>query len=150
MITVGPATTEALSFIGANLNDDDRREMEALTLMPTELVAASHKGEHASVAYHNKLPAAAFGFSVFMGSTWSAWMFGTGKSWRCVPEITEKFHEGCEVAKSLGCKRLEIRSIEGHLTAQGWMENSLGFSKACELPNFGLSGETFILFERKL
>ena len=150
MITVKPATIGALSLIGANLNDADRREIEALTATPSELVAAGHTGEHSSVAYYNGQPAAAFGFSPFMGSTWSAWMFGTVKSWRCVPAITAHFHVGCDIARSQGCKRLELRSIEGHLTAQSWLENHLGFKRACVMPAFGLRGETFILFERVL
>lgn len=148
MIEVLHATPELLSVVGSNLNEDDKREIEALSDLPTEIVTATHTGEWSRVATYKGDPVAAFGFSPFMGATWSAWMFGTDASWRAVPKITEEFHRYFEIITGLGCRRVEIRSIHDHHNAHSWIENSLGCTKTATFPNFGRGGETFIMFER--
>jgi len=133
-----------------HLNDNDLRELTAQMEYPPELACAAHTGDESVVAWHKGKPIAAFGFSLIIANCWSAWMFGTSRSYRAVPAITEYFHANLPRAKAMGVGRFEARSIEGHTRAHSWLQNSLGFTPAAPLKNFGRNNETFILFERVL
>ena len=147
-IVIKLATPRDMSHIGMNLNAADKAEAQGLVDLPLELVAAAHTGDWCYTAWYKGEPVCGFGISPMMASCWSAWLFGTKDSRRVIPQVTKFFNSMIETMEEIGVGRLEARSLEGHTIAQRWLTNNMGFTKACDLPNFGLNGQTYQLYER--
>lgn len=91
-------------------------------------------------------PACAFGYQPFSVSVWVAWAWGTSRMIRTIPAVTPFMLAHGEKLIGIGVRRVEARTIEGHVTAQKWLAR-LGCRKRCDLPDYGRSGETFELWD---
>lgn len=117
----------------------------------TEVAAMCVYGSpgYAWIAYINEEPAACFGVaegSPLQPHLRSAWAWGTDKFKRAAPAMTRFCLE--EWPRRLiadGVTRVEIRSIEDHDLAHKWL-SALRAHKEADMPNYGVSGETFTLW----
>jgi len=149
-IEIRPGTLRDVSFIAANMRDEDWREIHASGPMDDRAEAGimCHiASEFSWTAWIKDDPVCAFGFARSgLPWVWSAWAFGTDRMKRAVPAVT-RF--GRETASRLlleaGARRCEIRSIADHDLAHRWLQG-LGAHLECELPGYGRNGETFVLY----
>lgn len=98
-------------------------------------------------------PRAAFGISALSDRQphmRTAWAWGTDRFRRCVPEITRHMRTWPARLYADGVTRVEVRSLKDHDLAHIWL-SGLGARRECEMPGYGVNGETFELwsFARK-
>lgn len=144
-------TLRDMTYIGANLRDEDRRE--TLCQLPAGMMGSSAlAGIYNTltpgwdwIAYLNGQPAAAFGFQPMTTPVWQAWALGTRAMTRVIPAITRWCWSQEQRLIDAGVRRVEARSIEGHDQAHRWLER-LGCSRVCALPDHGRDGELFYLY----
>lgn len=150
-IEIIPATMADVTYIGANMREQDRRELFcqlAGRISASSAVAAifaSCPPDWSWVATHDGNPAAAFGFAPYTAATWCGWAFGTVRLRRCIPAITRFCKAQEDRLIEAGCRRLEVRTIHDHDVSHQWLAG-LGAVKVCDLPDFGTNGEEFQLW----
>lgn len=150
-VLIAPATLRDVTYIAANMRDEDRREL--LCQMPdgttlTEAAVAMHAAMMPGFAWTAALdgvPACAFGYQAFSTPVWVAWAWGTKRMVRTIPAVTPFMLAQGERLIGLGCRRVEARTLKGHGTAQRWLAR-LGCTWRCDLEDFGRGGETFELW----
>lgn len=143
------ANLRDLSYIASRLREDDRQEAEA-QIGPVHFIdfAAMHLRDRAYVVLLDGNPEAAFGAGRIMGQhLWAAWSWGGPRMARCLPAIT-RFVRADMVPDLLeqSAWRVEARALASHTGARLWLPR-MGATERCELPNYGVNGETFILYE---
>lgn len=149
MISIVPGTLRDLSFITSRLREDDRLEAEAL-IGPFHYIdlAAAHLRDVVYVALDDGNPIAAFGANRFIGNhLWVAWSWGSDEIAKAVPAITRCVRK--QMIPELiayGAHRVEARALASHTMARRWLK-LMGATERCELPMFGIKGETFVLFD---
>ena len=149
MITFEPANLRDVSWIAANMRAADKQEIYCQLAEGTsaEIVARLSllEGE-AWTVFHNGLPMAAFGFHPATHGILTAWAFGRDGMERCIPAIT-RFVFTCKVPEWLreGVRRIEVRTIETHVSAHRWLE-AAGAERVCALDEWGRNGERFLLY----
>ncbi|MER8863238.1 hypothetical protein NKI19_05890 [Mesorhizobium sp. M0751] len=143
-----PATLRDLSYIAANLRPEDRAEIDCQfdDWSPALLALTALQG-FAYVAELDGNPEAGFGAAEQRSGLWIAWSWGTRRTRRCVPGITEFFHAvlGPEVA-ARGAWRVEARALAANDLALRWLAR-LGATQRCRLPGYGRNGEDFLLYD---
>jgi hypothetical protein len=148
IVRIIPATLRDLSYIAANLRPEDRAEIDCQLdhWSPTLLALTALQG-FASVAELDGNPEAGFGAAEQRSGLWIAWSWGTRRMKRCVPGITEFFHQvlGPEVA-ARGAWRVEARALAANELALRWLAR-LGAVQRCLLPGYGRNGEDFFLYD---
>jgi hypothetical protein len=96
------------------------------------------------IAWVSGMPVAAIGIMPCWHGVWSPWCFGTDDFHHAKLVLTRL---GKRViipyARLEGARRLEVRSIEGHANAQGWLEKCFGCHREATHPNYGRDGQTF-------
>lgn len=137
-----------LTYIAANIRPHDWREIAAQLpegATPTQAAAISFAAGRSWVATWDGQPVAGFGISPISTAVLSIWAWGTNDMLRAVPSIT-RYVDGPLVKEwdRLGINRVEARSIADHHAAHRWLR-ALGWTEAA-CPEFGRSGEDFILF----
>lgn len=156
MIEIIPATIREYSYIAAHVREQDRQELWCqLPEGASSYEVAMHSlsgAMHAYTATYRGNPTAAFGFSPtsLCGSVYSAWLWGTENVPKVVPRIGR--YSWTIVAPMLvkdGVRRLEVRSIAGHLEAHRWLAG-LGAQHEAKLIDYGRNGEAFELFAWRL
>jgi hypothetical protein len=90
-------------------------------------------------------PACAFGFQPFNVCVWTAWAFGTRRMIRAIPAVTAHCIAQEQRLIDLGARRVEVRTMQGHDIAQGWLTR-LGCRHIADLPGAGRDNETFELW----
>jgi len=149
VITIVPGTFRDLSFIASRLREDDRREAEAM-IGPVHYIdlAAMHLRDVVYVALNDGNPVAAFGANRIIGKhLWAAWSWGSDGIGKAVPAITRFVrNEMIPELISYGAHRVEARALASHTMARKWLK-MMGATERCELPMFGIGGETFVLFD---
>lgn len=152
-VEIRPGTCRDLCFIAANLRDEDRREIFASAVLESATEAAmlswySSGPDWCWTAWLDNQPQAAFGISAvshFQRHMRSAWAWGTDRFKRCVPAITRQAQKCPALLLAEGVTRVEVRSLQGHDLAHKWL-SGLGARKECDLPEYGVNGETFELW----
>lgn len=146
-VEIVTATIRDLSYICANLCDEDRIELECQ--WPADIDPAAFSGLHMAgsqwCATLDGQPVQAFGVipSTPAGNVLIAWAFGTRSRRRAIPAVT-RFMLGLVPGWiECGVTRVEARAIVGHLTAGRWLR-VLGASEV-PLPCWGRNGEDFTL-----
>ena len=127
-VEIKRATLRDVCFVAAHMRAEDRREALCQFAPGTtmlELAASSHGGSGlVYCAWYRGSPVAAFGAAPasHAGTVWSAWLFGTNKLARAIPEIG-RFGLDTLSARLIeeGVRRVEVRSIEGHDIAHAWL-----------------------------
>lgn len=153
-VSIAPGTIRDVTYVAANLRDEDRREI----LATVDLDCASRAGwlswavsgpDWCWTAQIDGQPVVAFGIgegSPFQPQIRTAWAFGTERLRRVVPAITRFAKE--EWPKRLipiGVRRVEIRSIADHDVAHRWLE-AIGARRECVMRSYGVHGEDFALW----
>jgi hypothetical protein len=143
-----PATLRDLSYIGANLRQEDRLEIDAqLPGWTPSTLAAGHMVGMAFVVEWKGNPEAAFGYAEQRQGLWIAWSWGTRRMWRCVPAILDFYlHHAGPAVIDAGAWRVEARMLSGNVMAERFLV-AMGATRRCELPGFGVHGEEFILWD---
>jgi len=150
-VRIGLATIRDVSYILAHLRPGDLDEIMCQLpdgVAPVDLAAAHVNFGRSWVAYHNDIPAMAFGVQpmTLAGNAYNAWAFGTRRAKGVLREVV-RF--GCDVIVPAwigdGVSRIEARSLGTHSIAHRWMV-ALGAEHACDLPLWGRDGEAFKLF----
>lgn len=150
-VRIEPANLRDCTYIGANLRDEDRREI--MCQLPAGItgavmaasVLAGVPEDWTWVASVDGQPAAVFGFQPYTVPVWLAWAWGTRHLPRAMPAITRWCWSQEQRLLDAGVMRLEARSIEGHHQAHRWLE-ALGCKRVCDLPDHGRNGELFHLY----
>ena len=149
---IRPATMRDITYIGANLREDDRRELKASCALDSYTAIAGLSlqvsGEWAWCSWYKDQPIAAFGVapgSFINPHVWSAWAFGTDRFKRAVPEITRFMLAQQKQIRQAGCRRLEVRSLCGHDIASKWLL-AMGANHEGVLRKWGAGGEDFNLW----
>lgn len=138
-----------LSYIAANIRDEDRTEAEA-QFGPIHYIdmATAHMRDRAYVVTVDGNPEAAFGAARLVGDhLWVAWSWGTNRIHRAVPIIT-RFVRDSMVPDLIeqGAWRVEARALASHTGARRWLSR-MGATERCSLPQYGRNGEDFILYD---
>ena len=140
-----------ITYIGANLREQDRLELKASCALDSySLMAALAFSASPGWAwtYWENQPVAAFGVSPGYYATphiWTGWAFGTDRFRRAVPEMTRFMLGKQEQIRQAGCRRLEVRSLAGHDIADKWL-SSMGAKQEGVLRKWGAGGEDFNLW----
>lgn len=150
-VRIEPANLRDCTYIGANLREEDRREI--MCQLPDDVSGAAMAASvfagapepWTRIASLDGQPVAAFGFMPFTVPVWLAWAWGTKLLPRVAPAITRWCWEEEQQLLELGVRRVEVRTIEGHHQAHRWLE-SLGCKRVCDLPDHGRNGELFHLY----
>ena len=150
-VEIRPATLRDCTFVAANMRDQDHRELTAIldeSRVSLGALCFLSAPDTSWCAWLDGSPIAAFGFSpgVMPHTCWSAWAYGTKRMRRAIPAISR--HGQRVVAPMLidrGVLRVEVRSIADHDIAHQWLAG-LGAAPECRLEDYGLNGETFILY----
>ena len=151
-VEIKPAALRDVCFVAAHMREADRREALCQVAPGTsmlEIAAASHGGSGlVYCAWYRGSPVAAFGAAPasHAGTVWSAWLFGTKKLARAIPEIG-RFGLGTLSIRLIeeGVRRLEVRSIDGHDIAHAWLAR-LGARREARMHDYGRGGEAFTLW----
>jgi hypothetical protein len=148
------ANVRDLTFILANLRDEDRQEVVAHlgAFHNYNLAVSCLQAGPAFVAYTKQdQPAFAFGAAHYSPTTVSAWAYGTKKAWRVLPAVT-RFVLGplASDLRDKGYRYAEARALMINTPALQWMQEHLGAKILTELYGFGTMGEAFVLLRRKL
>jgi len=142
------ANLRDLSYIAANLRPADKAEIDCQHpgWTPAALALASLNGP-AFVVELSGNPEAAFGAVEQRQGLWIVWAWGTRRMGRCVPAI-KRFGRGVLLPELIarGACRGEARALATHGSAHTLLRH-LGATQRCELPCFGIGGETFLLFD---
>lgn len=150
-ISIIPACVRDVTWIAANMREQDRREIRALIGDEASLSQAAGamlqgSPDHAFVATLRGEPVAAVGVMRHAAHLGSAWAFGTDKTKRVIPALTRW---GVEHWKPRmldeGFSRVEVRTIIDHDLSHQWLER-LGFKRECIVRGYGLRGEAFVQF----
>jgi len=150
-VRIEPANLRDCTYIGANLRPEDRREvmcqvpegMYGSTVLGSMLEALSP--EWTRIASVDGQPAVLFGFQFVTAPVWQSFALGTSRPPRAIPAITRWCWDQEQRLIDAGVRRVEARSIEGHVTAHRWLER-LGCQRVCDLPDSGRNGELFHLY----
>jgi len=142
-----PIEREPLLHIAQNMRPWDR--VEIMATRPNEDLEGMCDGilamsEFAGIAWRDGKPIAAIGAMSFWHGVWHPWCFGT-EAFRTVSILLTRFGQRAIIpaVKAQGGRRMEVRSIEGHLDAQAWLERAFGATREATHPAFGKGGETF-------
>ncbi|MEX3008350.1 hypothetical protein [Hoeflea sp. TYP-13] len=149
MITIEPANLRDVSYVAANLRAWDREEIYCqlpLGTKPEAIAAHSLAVGEAWTAFYKGLPMAAFGFQTISAGVLTGWAYGRDGMERCIPAIT-RFVFTYKVPEWLeaGITRIEVRTIETHVSAHRWLE-AAGAERICALDQWGRDGERFHLY----
>lgn len=150
-LTIEELNIRDLTYILANLRDDDQKELDALfpdnvaADIRTIITAGYCMQGYAYVAKIYDQPVCAFGVSV-NGTVGSGWAFGTNRLWRVIPGVSHFCwnHISHQLVNAY-LNRLEVRPMAGHRTAIAWLKK-LGFKHDCTLDMYGNNGQDFELF----
>ncbi len=150
MIVIAPAHLRDVSFVTANMREQDRRELfcqwsdkNTETFARTVVDCTPH---HRYAAFENGNPVAVFGVTYQHPGLWGGWAYGTRHMRRAVPTVTRYV---CNVLGpklfASGANRVEVRTLVDHDIAHRWLE-CLGAVRECVMPEYGKNGETFVLY----
>lgn len=153
-VEIVPGSLRDISFIAANMREQDRREIFATAMLgsATDAAAISFYGsgpDWSWTAWLDGQPVGAFGVgrgSPLQPHIRHAWAYGTGRFRRVVPAITRFVRsEWPDRLFIEGVTRLEARSISDHDVAHRWLAG-LGAKREAEMRGYGVNGETFELW----
>jgi hypothetical protein len=152
-VTIKPATLRDVSFIAANLRQQDRREIMATVAVHNVWAAviglAASDTSQAWCAWLDGQPVGIAGFSVpipLQPHIGQAWAFGSERFRRVVPALTRfVVAEWPALLADIGVSRLEMRSLADHDIAHRWL-SGMGVRREAIMPGYGVNGETFELW----
>jgi hypothetical protein len=150
-VTIGPLNLRDITFLGANMRAEDRREIMCQApknLSGSQAAAAMFPGlapDWTWLASLDGNPAVAFGLQPYNVATMIGWAWGTRHLPRCIPAITRHLIAEEPLLIASGFRRIEVRTIKDHDISHRWLY-ALGARKECDLPEFGRDGETFELW----
>lgn len=143
-----PSYSQILT-VARNMREWDRREIFSMGVVRTP----EDLSEHCLRSFYKGVlrtdhPVAAFGFSGNWDGYCQAWMFAA-PDWAAGALALTKYARRSILPWlffEAGIRRIEARSMVGHVQAQKWMR-ILGATELCKLRDYGLNGEDYLLFE---
>ena len=149
-VTIRQACLRDGSYVAANMKPEDRREIacqvaEGMTNWELAYMLIMAGGSRSHVAYLDGNPEVLFGVTPVSVNCLSAWAIGTRHGWRCIPAVTDYWHDMIPTLIDEGFNCMEARSIEGHTEAHAWLK-SCGARSVAEPFRYGKGGELFHLF----
>lgn len=156
MISIRPATVLDACFVAANMREQDRFEIDAVTQFDNPaaiacgLLGASPGAAFA--AYVNDQPVCIFGVAraSHVPHLCSGWAYGTNRMKRAVPAIT-KFCVETLMPDMIaqGVRRCEVRTYVGHDLSHGWLRRMGGRMEGISR-GYGRNGEDFAVYAWKV
>lgn len=153
-VQIHPGNLRDITFVSANLREQDRREI----LATAKLDCASQAGwlswivsgpDWCWTASIDGQPVAAFGIgqgTPLQPHMRTAWAFGTDRLRRAVPAITRfALAEWPHRLFAVGVGRVEIRSLADHDIAHKWL-SGMGGRREAVMRGYGTGGEDFELW----
>lgn len=139
---------QAMRSITWNLREWDRREIFATRWSddPDDLaMAALQLPEVAWVAWRDGEPVAAIGAMPAHPTMWSPWCFGTDRFGQVGLLLTRLARRVIIPVMAAAAPRVraEVKSLDGHLDAQRWLERTFGARREATHHGYGKGGETF-------
>lgn len=149
MISIRPATLRDMTFVSANMRDQDRREIKAVieesdTAIGYMLFALSPG--LAWCGFLDDQPVAAFGVSRLYAGLGGGWAYMSPRGVRLVPAITRFALR--QVKRQLiaeGFRRIEVRTAIDHDISHRWLER-MGFAKEGIAVDYGTDGLDFVTY----
>jgi hypothetical protein len=146
--TIQAGTMRDLSYVASRLRQADRAEIDCqLPGWSPLFLAAVHLQGLAWTASWKGNPEMAFGCGEQRQGLWTAWSWGSEECWRCSPSVVD-FIKTVSMPSILetDATRVEARALDGNLFAEKFLWY-LGATRRCELPGYGVNGETFVLYD---
>lgn len=142
------ATLRDLSYVASRVRPEDREELDACFEAWTPAgLAGLHMLGMAYIVDLDSNPEAAFGAHEARKGLWTIWAWGSPKMTRCVPRIKDF---GIRVLLPAilddGGYRAEARALKSNRGGNALLKH-LGATRRCELPGYGVHGETFVLWD---
>ncbi len=146
---IAEATIDTVYRVALNMRDEDFREISATKWVDTKEELARDMAVDCSkwrsglyVAGVEK-PIAIVGVIPIWPGVWSAMMFATDDFLQIGKDLTKfSYRRIMPSVFKAAPKRIECRSIDGHVTAQKWIE-FMGMKYETTNKNFGKGGEDF-------
>jgi hypothetical protein len=150
LLPLRPDMEGACAFVAGNLREWDRKEVFATQRSddPGDLAAQITRLSGMKwLAVAGGVPIACIGAAEMWPGVWSPWCFGTDKFPQVALLLTRVAKRAIiPTVRALGGRRLEVKTMEGHIDSQRWMERAFGASFEARHPSFGKGGETFLTF----
>nr|WP_319485675.1 hypothetical protein [uncultured Cohaesibacter sp.] len=146
-VVIKPATRRDLSFVAANLSDEDQAEIHCQMDKPDNRLIAEMAYQGSPlwryVAWLDGQPVLAFGVGLMHSRLGLAWAWGTARKLRAFPEATRFMLDVVKPAcVDSGINRIHADTLSTHTNAHKWLER-LGAHREAVMPSLGLGGETF-------
>lgn len=149
MIDIRPATLRDMTFVSANMRDQDRREIKAVIEESDTAIGYMLFASSPGLAWCGFLddqPVAAFGVSRLYAGLGGGWAYLTPRGVRIVPAITRFMLR--QVKRQLiaeGFRRIEVRTAIDHDLSHRWLER-MGFAKEGMAVDYGTDGLDFVTY----
>jgi hypothetical protein len=143
-----PLTYDDALYVATNMRDWDKREIYATRWNndPADVAGdCCMAGAFGWVAYDDE-PIAVLGAVPLHPGVWGVYMFATDNFAKIAISLTKYVRRVMMPSlTATGAHRAECKSIEGHDTAQRWLE-FLGANRESTLSGYGREGEDFHLY----
>lgn len=147
-VELSGATRRDLAYIGSRLRPEDHDEIAAQYPGYTAPgLAEAHLHGYAYIASVDGNPEAAFGATEVRRTLWVVWAWGSPAMWRCASRIAD-FGRKVVLPQVYadGATRAEARTLITNNPGNRMLA-ALGATRRCELPGYGVQGETFVLWD---
>lgn len=149
LVRILPATLRDMTYIAANMRQQDWREITAVyPATATEIGAALFYSSDGLrwTAWLGDAPVCAFGVSRMLPGLGSGWAYGTLRMRRAVPAVSRfiRRHAAPLLIRD-GFRRVEVRTAIDHDLSHRWLE-SLGFVREGIAGDYGADGLDFVTY----
>ena len=145
-MNIATLNRQDLVIIASHLREWDRREIFATMETDSAETLADMTMQTTALGWvfgRDRQPIAAAGAFQMWPTVWCGWCFGTDRFASVGLGVTRHIRKVLFPAMlDIGLRRLECKSMEGHVDAHRWLE-SLGAKREATHPHFGRDGETF-------
>lgn len=148
-ISIRVATLRDMTWIAANMRDQDRREIRAVIDESDTVIGAMLYGSSQGLAWCawiDDTPVCAFGVTRLFHGLGSAWAYLSPQGVRTIPAVTRfamKTVRPLLIAE--GFRRIEVRTAIDHDISHRWLER-LGFTKEGIAVDYGRDGLDFATY----
>ena len=149
MISIRPATLRDMTFVSANMRDQDRREITAVIEESDTAIGYMLFASSPGLAWCGWLddqPVAAFGISRLYAGLGGGWAYMAPRGVRLVPAITRfALRQVKRQVLAEGFRRIEVRTAIDHDISHRWLER-MGFAREGIAVDYGAGGLDFATY----
>lgn len=146
--TITEANLRDMSYICANMREQDRREIHAVIDEPPAVIAwMLHESSPSFrwVAYYDGQPVCAFGVSTLFAGVGSGWAYGTKDMAKVMRRVTFFCQRSASRRAAAVFRRIEVRTSVDHDLSGRWLA-SLGFRQEGIADDYGRGGMAFVTY----